>query len=44
MLSNVLRQLQHSRPLSFSEQVDQQVEMSAFVGLTSQSVLAGQDE
>jgi hypothetical protein len=40
----VLQQSEHSGHLSFGGQIDLQSEMTAFVGLTCESVLAGQDE
>jgi hypothetical protein len=36
--------LEHRRPLSLGEPIDLQIEATRFVGLTRESVLAGQDE
>jgi hypothetical protein len=41
VLGDVLEQLQHRRHLALCQQIDLQVELTPFVGLACESVLAG---
>jgi len=43
-MSSDVWSLQHSRHLSLGEQIDLQIEMTALVRLSGESVLAGEDE